>query len=161
MCGLVAACCAAVTGARAQVFSDSTWQEGEVPAPPAFSFDRLIRFEVNPNSPMVFSVDPQTLSISPADRVVRYVVVASSPSGSRNVFYEGIRCPTAEVKTYARHNGDKWVMASDPKWQPMALQSSRHAFALARQGACENAGTPSRAEDVVRTLKLPAGAIVR
>ena len=91
----------------------------------------------------------------------RHVVVASSPSGSRNVFYEGIRCPTAEVKTYARHNGDKWVMASDPKWQPMALQSSRHAFALARQGACENAGTPSRAEDVVRTLKLPAGAIVR
>ena len=130
-----------------------------MPPPPAFDVGRLIRFEVNPNSPLVFGVDPQTLTILPADRVVRYVVVASSPTGSRNVFYEGIRCPTGEVKTYARHNGEKWVMASDPKWQPMALMPSRHALQLARQGACENSGTPSRPEDVVRSLKVPAGTM--
>lgn len=159
--GLLAVCGAAWSPAQAQVFGDSNWQEGEAPSPPAFSMDRLIRFEVNPSSPLVFAVDPQTITISPADRVVRYVVVASSPTGSRNVFYEGIRCPAGEVKTYARHNGEKWVMAQDPQWLPMSALPSRHALQLARQGACENSGTPSRAEDVVRMLKLPAGTIVR
>lgn len=159
--GALALCCAAWAPAQAQVFGDDNWQEGEVPAPPAFSLDRLIRFEVNPSSPMVFAVDPQTISISPVDRVVRYVVVASSPSGSRNVFYEGIRCPAGEVKTYARHNGEKWVMASDPKWLPMSMLASRHALQLARQGACDNSGTPSRPEDVVRMLRQPLGTVIR
>ncbi len=150
----------ACASASALLLDDASWQEGPVPAPPSFSTDRLLRFEVNRSSSLVFGIDPQTLSISPDDRVVRYVVVASSPSGAHNALYEGIRCATAEVKTYARHSGQQWVMASDPQWQPMATRPSRHAQQLARQGACDNAGTPLRAEDVLRALRqqvLPAG----
>ena len=99
------ACCACGSLAQAEFLGESNWQEGEIPAPPAFNVDRLIRFEVSPDSPLMYGIDPQTLSISPSDRVVRYVVVVRSPSGGRNVFYEGIRCPTAEMKTYARYNG--------------------------------------------------------
>lgn len=138
---------------QAQIFGPSNWQEGPVPEPPEFSVERLLRFEVNPNSPMVYAIDPQTLSISAEDRVVRYVVVASSPSGVRNVFYEGIRCQTAQVKTYARHAEGRWVVAASPQWQEMVLRPSRHALALARQGACENAAPPASAADVLRNLR--------
>ena len=124
-----------------------------MPEPPAFALDRLLAFEVQPRSALVYAVDPQTIQISRTDRVVRYVVVASSPEGARNVFYEGIRCPTAEVKTYARHDGHKWVRGSDPQWLPMVSRPSRHAWHLARQGACDNAGTPLHAQDVVRALR--------
>jgi hypothetical protein len=148
--------CISCGAATAGLLDDPNWQEGAVPPPPAFSVERLLRFEVNPNSAMVYGIDPQTLSISSEDRVVRYVVVASSPSGGRNVLYEGIRCATAEVRTYARHNGQQWVLANDPPWQPMIARASRHALQLARQGACDNAGTPLRTEDVVRALTQPA-----
>lgn len=147
------ACWAGMGLAQAQWLGESNWQEGEVPEPPAFSLEGLVRFEVHPNSPMVYEIDPRTIVISPSDRVVRYVVVVRSPSGGRNVFYEGIRCPTAEVKTYARHNGSAWVALSEPLWSPMASRPSRHTAQLARQGACEGAGTPLKAEDVVRALQ--------
>ncbi|MFM7341610.1 MAG: CNP1-like family protein [Betaproteobacteria bacterium] len=140
-------------GAQAQLLGDSNWQEAAVAPPPAFSLDRLLRFEVNPNSTFVYAVDPQTVTVSAEDRVVRYVMVATSPSGVRNVFYEGIRCPTSQVKTYARHSDGRWAMASDPQWQNMALRSSLHALELARQGACDGAGTPSSAADILRRLR--------
>ena len=153
---LVAGCLAWAALAQAQFFSDPNWQAGPVPAPPDFSLERLLRFEVNPSSPLVYAIDPQTLSISAADRVVRYVVVATSPSGVRNVFYEGIRCPSGQVKTYARHSEGRWHMSSDPQWQDMAGRPSRHALQLARQAACDSGGTPSQAQDVVRALRQSA-----
>lgn len=153
---LLAGCLAWATLAQAQFFSEPSWQEGPVPPPPDFSVERLLRFEVNPSSPLVYAIDPQTLSISPTDRVVRYVVVATSPSGVRNVFYEGIRCPSGQVKTYARHSEGRWHMSSDPQWQDMAGRPSRHAWQLARQGACDSGGTPSQAQDVLRALRQSA-----
>lgn len=126
-----------------------------MPAAPAFSEDRLIRFEVNPDSALIYGIDSQTLSISAADRVVRYVVVVRSPSGGRNVFYEGIRCPTGEMKTYARHNGQAWVTVPDPQWSPMLGRPSRHTAQLARLGACEGTATPFRPADVLRALRQP------
>ena len=152
-CALVAWAGMGLAPAQAQWLGESNWQEAEVLAPPAFSLEGLIRFEVNPSSPMVYEIDPRSIRISPSDRVVSYVVVVSSPTGARNVFYEGIRCPTAEVKTYARHNGSAWVALSEPLWSPMASRPSRHSAQLARQGACEDAGTPLKAEDVVRALQ--------
>jgi hypothetical protein len=150
---LLALCLAGAALAQAQILGDSNWQEGPVPAPPDFDVERLLRFEVNASSSLVYAIDPQTLSISAADRVVRYVVVATSPSGVRNVFYEGIRCPTGQVKTYARHSQGRWHMSSDPQWQDMALRPSRHAWQLARQGACDSGGTPSQVQDVLRALR--------
>ena len=147
--------------AQAQIFGGATWQEGDIPEPPAFNLERLLRFEVNPNSPLVYAIDPQTLSISPVDRVVRYVVVASSPGGARNVFYEGIRCPAGQVKTYARYSEGRWIKLSDPQWQDMASRPSRHALQLARQGGCDNSGTPLRPDDILRALRQTGQASVR
>lgn len=146
--------CLGAVAVQAQVADESQWQEAEVPAPPpGWRLDRLLRFEGPPQSALSYAIDPQTIRISPSDRVVRYVFVASSPSGVRNVFYEGIRCATAQVRTYARHDGQAWVMLNDSAWAPMASRPSRHALYLARQGACDNAGTPVRAADVIRALQ--------
>jgi hypothetical protein len=147
--------------AQAQLLGDAAWQEAEVPEPPAFNLERLLRFEVNPNSSLVYAIDPQTLSISPQDRVVRYVIVASSPGGVRNVFYEGIRCPAGQVKTYARYSEGRWIKLSDPQWQDMASRPSRHALQLARQGGCDNSGTPLRSDDILRALRQTGQASVR
>jgi hypothetical protein len=147
--------------AQAQIFGGATWQEGDIPEPPAFNLERLLRFEVNPNSSLVYAIDPQTLSISPQDRVVRYVIVASSPGGVRNVFYEGIRCPAGQVKTYARYSEGRWIKLSDPQWQDMASRPSRHALQLARQGGCDNSGTPLRSDDILRALRQTGQASVR
>ncbi|MEN9768733.1 MAG: hypothetical protein RLZZ180_363 [Pseudomonadota bacterium] len=147
--------------AQAQLLGDAAWQEAEVPEPPAFNLERLLRFEVNPNSSLVYAIDPQTLSISPQDRVVRYVIVASSPGGVRNVFYEGIRCPAGQVKTYARYSEGRWIKLSDPQWQDMASRPSRHALQLARQGGCDNSGTPLRPDDILRALRQTGQASVR
>ncbi|UUZ72838.1 CNP1-like family protein [Polaromonas sp. P1(28)-8] len=114
---------------------DPDWKESDAPPPPAFDAGKLVTFDVSPNSSLVFGVDPATIRISNSDGLVRYVMVATSASGARNVMYEGIRCATGEYKTYARYSA-RWPL--DPGGQcGVALHVRKHAvqacFAL-RQG---------------------------
>jgi hypothetical protein len=61
-------------------------------------------------------VDAPSISLG-EDAVVRFTLVTKSPSGATNVSYEGIRCQTAEKRTYAygRNNGT-WMQARVSKW---------------------------------------------
>lgn len=129
------------------------WKEGEVPAPPAFETRKLLTFEV-PGSSLVFGVDPATLRIS-EDGIVRYVMVASSGTGARNVFYEGLRCISGELKTYARHTPEgAWVKVDEPQWRSLfGNPSTRHALQLAKAGACNNAAPPTSVEEMVRQIR--------
>ncbi len=142
-------------GSAAQIFGDRQWQESDVPPPPAFNKDRLIALEMPNYVSLKFGVDPATLAITP-DGIVRYVVVASNGNGATNALYEGIRCDTGEVKTYARYaaNG-QWTNLQDPPWRALNdNQPSRHAMALARQGACRShSATANSVADIVRALK--------
>jgi len=141
-------------------FSDeeTPWKESEVPPPPAFDAGRLVTFEGSPGSSLVYGVDPASISISKADGLVRYVVVASSASGARNVMYEAIRCATGEFKTYARYAPEgQWRMVSNPEWRSMFdNMPSKHALRLAKAGACDNAAPPASVNQLVRQLKNPA-----
>ena len=98
------------SSASAQLFStDPLWSESEVPAPPAFNKDGLIPINMPSHVSVRLGVDPGTLAMTP-DGVVRYVVVAVNESGSMSAMYEGIRCASAEVKTYARFSANgPWV----------------------------------------------------
>lgn len=53
-------------------------------------------------------VDLDQVTVGEEDRVVRYVLVLRSRSGAQNVFYEGMRCPTREYRTYAYGMQGKW-----------------------------------------------------
>jgi hypothetical protein len=137
------------------VSDDPDWKETEVPAPPAFNTDRLLPLEMPRYVTLQFGVDPATLAITP-DGIVRYVVVARSSSGATTAMYEGIRCATGEVKTYARaSNSGAWTVVQDPQWRGLNdNQPSRHALALARQGVCDGrAAAASSAADIIKALK--------
>lgn len=151
-CGLLLSLSSAVWAQFA--VEDAEWKESEVPPPPAFDVGKLVIFEVSPNSSLVYGVDPASISISKSDSLVRYVMVATSASGARNVMYEGLRCSTGEFKTYARYSPEgRWSMVSDAQWLPLVGMPSKHALRFAQAGACDNAALPLTVNALVRRLK--------
>lgn len=133
---------------------DAEWKETEAPPPPAFSSAHLLKLDMPPYVSMQLGIDPATLQVTP-DGVVRYVVVISSPSGTVSALYEGLRCATAEVKTYARASGNQpWTVVKEPQWRGLNDPlPSKHALVFARQGACEGNGTRNKPADIVRAMK--------
>ena len=134
---------------------DPDWTESDAPPPPTFSLGQLIPLNMPPYVSLKFGIDPTTLSVT-ADGIARYVVVATNTSGSMTAMYEGIRCATGEVKTYARFNSSgKWDPVQKPKWQELTgPQPSKHANVLARQGLCEGSTTTGlTVADIVQALK--------
>lgn len=101
-----------------------------------------------------YGVDTGTIAIT-GDGVVRYVVVASSPSGAVNAFYEGVRCSTAEMKTYARSTGGEWHVVSAPEWKPIKDMISLHTDAAAQQGLCRGRAPRASVKDIVMQFKQP------
>jgi hypothetical protein len=131
--------------------SDPDWKESPVPPPPPFDQARLVPFEVSATSSLRYGVDAATLKITP-DGIVRYVVVATSNSGALNAMYEGVRCATGEIKTYARFNpGSGWKVIDNVEWKPL---QTGYAYKLARQGLCAGGNAPQQSVDrIIRTLK--------
>lgn len=144
-----------VAAASAQVAAaDSGWQEAAAPPPPALRTSGLLPLDVSGSS-LRFGVDPDSITIG-SDSVVRYVVVASDADGLVSAMYEGLRCGTAEVKTYARHNqgSSGWVPARDADWQPLRGRGgARHSLVFARSGACDHNAPNRPASKIVRELK--------
>lgn len=141
--------------AAAQTVTDPDWKESDSPPPPAFSTKQLIQIQMPKYVSLRFGVDPQTLSITP-DGIVRYVVMAINSAGSTNAMYEGIRCATEEVKTYARYATEgRWSAVENPKWQGLDDNlPSKHAIALVSQGLCEGHSPATRsAPAMIRLLK--------
>lgn len=139
----------------AQIVADPDWKETEAPAPPSFNKDRLIPIVMPRYVSLKFGIDPATLLITP-DVIVRYVVVASNAAGSISAMYEGLRCATWEVKTYARYGSNgQWSSVKDPQWQGLNDNlPSKHALALARQGICDSGSTTANSvADIVKALK--------
>ena len=136
---------------------DPDWKESEVPPPPVFDMGKLVTFDGSVNSSLVYGVDPASIRISGSDSLIRYVLVATSASGAKNVMYEAIRCSTGEFKTYARYSSDgRWSPVSDANWRSMfGTLPSKHALYFARAGACDNAATPSSVNALVYRLKNP------
>ena len=83
-------------------FDDSgkTWQEiaVQLPSPPVP--ENLIPFYVSATATQTFALDEKSFSID-KDGVIRFTMVSTSPSGARNISYEGIRCASFEKKSSA------------------------------------------------------------
>lgn len=104
-------------------------------------------------------VDEPSLAIG-ADGVVRYIMLLRSPSGTENLFYEGIRCSTREWRSYAYGtSAGTWGPAPDHGWAPIRnLGVERYRERLYRYYLCDPAmGTLKRAEMLKRMrYGLPA-----
>jgi hypothetical protein len=141
--------------AAAQTSTTPDLKESQAPAPPTFDTRQLIQIPMPSYISLQFGIDPATLSVSP-DGIVSYVVLASSASGSVNAMFEGIRCATGEVKTYARYAATgQWAIITDPQWQDLnGKLPSKHALALARQGLCSGRSAAGRSGSaIVQALK--------
>ncbi|HYF43988.1 MAG TPA: CNP1-like family protein [Ramlibacter sp.] len=152
----------ACTAAVAQLTPpDPDWKETEAPRPPALQTEGLIELDME-RSALRWGIDPRTISIG-EDRIVRYVVVATSGSGTVNAMYEGIRCNTGEVKLYARHTpGAGWTPAKEADWQPLHGNGrARHSLVIARSGACLGHGPNQSVEQIARDLRSPANSRFR
>jgi len=131
------------------------WVESPVPPPPSFSGDGLIPIDMPIHVSVKVGVDPQTIAVGP-DGVVRYVIVVTNSTGNMNAVYEGIRCITDEVKTYARFSASgQWTLTANPAWKSITdNMPSKHAHAFARQGGCQSRLATSQGE-IIAALKRP------
>ena len=127
--------------------------EDAVPPPARYSTDKLIPIEMPRYVTLTVGIDPDSVSVA-ADGVVRYVVVMRNATGSLNIAYEGISCVRGEVRTYARINSTgNWVSLMPAHWRALtANHPSKHALAIAQQGACDERVGPKR-ENILNALK--------
>lgn len=163
--GLLGLACSAQ--AQWQGADELDWKESDVPAPPAFSTEQLVPFEVSTHSELSYGLVPDTLSVG-SDGVVRYVMVAQSRSGAVNVSYEGVRCQTGEMKTYARWAPNRLPLptpfsAAEGEWRATAQADwvglrdhpvARPAWALARTALCEGSTVNGNPQRMLRDLRL-------
>ncbi len=133
------------------------WKEGAVGLPPWPSDGDLLEFEPDgPPLPFRFYIDTRHLSTDPKGGVVRYVVVAESKSGIRNVSYEGIRCTLkGGYRVYAYGSGGRFVEAPETDWLPIPTQGSEaYREDLWRNRFCVPRETRMRPlKEMIRSLK--------
>ena len=96
------------------------WKEGEVKLPAFPKSEGLIEFTIV-GARFRFFIDPASLAVGP-DGVVRYTLVARSPSGVANISYEGIRCAEGIYKVFALGNDARWT-ERDSAWRRIESRS--------------------------------------
>ena len=99
------------------------WKESEAKLPALPKADGLIEFFVSSASSFRFFIDPASLSRE-SDGVVRYALIARSPSGAQSVSYEGIRCGRpGHYRVYAFGSGGAWSKSTLADWRPIEFRS--------------------------------------
>lgn len=79
--------------------------------------ENLIEFWVSNSTAFRFFIDAPSLSVD-RDGVVRYTLVARSPSGVANTSFEGMRCAAGTYKVYAYEREGQWSAAVSD-WRPI------------------------------------------
>jgi hypothetical protein len=78
----------------------------------------LIEFWVSNSTAFRFFIDAASLSVD-QEGVVRYILVARSPSGVANISFEGMRCTAGTYKIYAYERDGSWSAAAASEWRPI------------------------------------------
>ena len=141
------------------VFDESKvekWKELEVPLP-AFPDDRdLIPVRMPVNYTLKIYLDEKSISRA-QDDIARFTLVVETSSGTRNVFYEGLRCDTREYKTYAVGTPDKaFEPIKKPKWERVPYyEMNAFRYQLMRFYVCHPgaSSTPPSAWGLIHRLK--------
>ncbi len=103
------------------------WVELQAQLPPYPETENLLQFDAGPVSTNLHYVDALSIAVG-EDGVVRYTLVIKSSQGGMNVSYEGIRCQTAEKRTYAYGRNDHtWTRAGRSKWADLETLNQNYA----------------------------------
>jgi hypothetical protein len=151
----------ATTSAYGQVQSD--WeraneerlkQAGEkmIPPPP---LDRNglveVKLNLSARSDFRYFVDWHSVSAG-EDRIVRYVLLSRSPSGSENVTFEGIRC-VKEYRVYAVGRTDGSWGGVPSEWRPIPRQPNAVQSTLAADYFCPGRAPIRTSEEGQRAVR--------
>lgn len=131
------------------------WQEKPVAAfPAAPQAQNLLKFFVSATASQSFALDAKSVSISD-DGVVHYTLVAQSASGVKNISFEGIRCASFEMKTYAFGRPDgSWSTARRDEWQTIVHNvSNRPQAALALDYFCQGKSLSGKVNEIVDKMR--------
>ncbi len=145
------------------------WQHGPIPflsvpplkarpaaSPPYPARDAaLLGFAVpGAGAPFRYALVPGSITRG-RDGVMRYVAVITAADGTRNVFYEGIRCTTGQYETYAVGSGAGPFEGIDrPRWRPATPGGAGgYRRVLYRNYLCDSYGLPRAPRAVLRALR--------
>jgi CNP1-like family len=94
----------------------------------------LVPFYVSQRTIFKFAVDTDSILIG-ADGVTRYIVVISSPSGSEQTQYEGIRCDSFQWRLYGALESGVWKENPLGSWKNINSDIPNRYQASLAQGA--------------------------
>lgn len=99
-------------------------------------------------------VDEPSLSIGD-DGVVRYVLMLRSPTGTENLFYEGIRCSSQEWRSYAYgSSAGKWQALGETPWRVIGgLGTDRYRLELYQYYLCDPKVGPRLRKEMFRRMR--------
>ena len=101
------------------------WKEAKASLPGLPQDEDLVPIDAPAGGPgYSYAIDRRTLQRG-ADDVMRYTVVVRSGSGAVNVFREGLRCETGQVRTYAYAAGSGGFRRLQDDWSPLAARGAR------------------------------------
>jgi len=114
----------------------------------------LLKIDIDKaDSPFVYFIDTQSLKTN-SDGISLYTVVIESSTGARNVLFEGLRCRTSDVRSYAYGTQNKLVAYSKSNWRPVQETGAMiHQFSLLKYYLCDDLGNPYSKEDAIRQIK--------
>jgi hypothetical protein len=137
-----------------EAYETRQWQEVEHSLPSAPKQEALQSFYVSATSTNVFSIDLSSLTVG-QDGVVRYVLLVDTPSGVRNITYEGIRCETGERRIYASGRRDgRWSKSRNNAWVRIRdIPPNRHHAELFVEYFCPGGFIVSEPAEAVDALR--------
>jgi len=133
---------------------EQPWKERAIDLPPYPGQDHLLEFDIGSGvSPFRYFIDPASLHVDD-DRVVRYTSVIISPSGVRNITYEGLHCGERSYRRYAYGSGGQWHTLPASTWLHVTgTGTQRYRNSLYENFMCPTADTPRDAAQILRRLR--------
>lgn len=133
---------------------EKPWEEIAIQLPAAPKPENLLPFYVSATATQSFTIDAQAVSVG-TDGVVRYILVATSNGGAKNVSYEGIRCESFERKLYAFGQPDgTWSRSKRDQWERInSLAANRQHAALAKDYFCQEKTVSGKADELVNRIR--------
>jgi len=132
---------------------DKPWQEQDIAAPEVYDNADLEEVAVTQIQKGFSVLVDKQLTIG-EDGVIRYWLVLKSKQGAVNAMYEGLRCDTAEYKTYAFMVDRKTVEPmKHARWQKLRRAlGNNFRWELMNDYFCYY-GHPKPVDQIVRNLK--------
>jgi len=133
---------------------EEPWQEDEIRFPAFPRAENVVPLDSERvGSGYRYFLDAASVSLGD-DEVTRYTVILQSPEGSSNLFYEGIRCATDEIKTYGYGTRQGTFRAvADTDWIGVYAEGPLgYRTLLADHYVCDENGWSMKAEGVIDRL---------